>query len=53
MFFEIQIIATGSSSFELSNKIKELLTGRKHDFFLPPISISELSQVYPKYKFYF
>lgn len=49
-FPEIQIIATGSSSFELSNKIQEPLTGRKYEFFLPPIAISELEQEHPKYK---
>lgn len=39
---EIQIIATGSSSFDLSNKINEPLTGRALDFFLLPISINEI-----------
>jgi len=43
---EIQIVATGSSSFELSNKIAEPLTGRKIEFFLPPFSIEELGQIY-------
>ncbi|PCI25164.1 ATPase [Candidatus Peregrinibacteria bacterium] len=42
-FPEIQIIATGSSSFDLSNKIKEPLTGRKYEFYLYPLSVSELS----------
>lgn len=37
-----QIVATGSSSFELANKISEPLTGRKREFFLPPISVQEL-----------
>lgn len=32
----IQIIATGSSSFELSNRVKEPLTGRKFEFHLYP-----------------
>jgi len=45
-FPEIQIIATGSSSFELSGKISEPLTGRKIEFFLYPFSIDELSQIY-------
>jgi predicted AAA+ superfamily ATPase len=40
-FPEIQIIATGSSSFDLANKVVEPLTGRKREFFLPPISIAE------------
>jgi hypothetical protein len=37
-----QIIATGSSSFDLANKINEPLTGRSHEFTLYPISISEI-----------
>ncbi|MHB9011207.1 MAG: ATP-binding protein [Ignavibacteriaceae bacterium] len=41
-----QIIATGSSSFELSGKISEPLTGRKIEFFLYPFSIEELEQIY-------
>lgn len=44
-FPETQIIATGSSSFELSGKIKEPLTGRKTEFFLYPFSVGELSEV--------
>lgn len=39
---EIQLIATGSSSFELANKIMEPLTGREREFYLYPFSISEL-----------
>ncbi|MBF0273967.1 MAG: ATP-binding protein [Nitrospinae bacterium] len=38
----VQIIATGSSSFDLSNKIKEPLTGRKIEFYLFPFSFNEL-----------
>lgn len=38
----VQVIATGSSSFELTNKINEPLTGRKYEFFLYPISFSEM-----------
>ncbi|HNZ26577.1 MAG TPA: ATP-binding protein [Spirochaetota bacterium] len=45
-FKDIQIIATGSSSFDLSNSIIEPLTGRKFEFFLYPISINELSGEY-------
>ena len=41
-----QIIAIGSSSFELSGKISEPLTGRKIEFFLYPFSIEELEQIY-------
>lgn len=39
---DVQVIATGSSSFELSNAINEPLTGRKWEFMLFPISIGEL-----------
>lgn len=42
----IQIIATGSSSFDLSNKIAEPLTGRKYEFMLYPFSVGEISQHY-------
>ena len=38
---DVQIIATGSSAFELSNKIIESLTGRKFEYFLLPISTNE------------
>src|SRR3990167_1058120 len=37
-----QIIATGSSSFDLANKIKEPLTGRSAEFLLLPLSIEEI-----------
>lgn len=43
-FSQTQIIATGSSSFDLSNKINEPLTGRIIDFFLPPFSLKEISE---------
>ncbi|NOX17158.1 MAG: ATP-binding protein [Chlorobi bacterium] len=39
---ELQLIATGSSAFELSNKINEPLTGRKWEFKLFPLSFSEM-----------
>lgn len=45
-FPDIQVIATGSSSFELSNKIAESLTGRKYEFFLYPFSLEELKPIY-------
>lgn len=38
---QIQIIATGSSSFDLSNKISEPLTGRAFEFHLGPFSLQE------------
>jgi len=48
---EIQIIATGSSSFELANKIVEPLTGRKSEFHLYPFSVEEILQVTQKQEF--
>jgi len=45
-FPEIQIIATGSSSFELSGKISEPLTGRKNEFYLYPFSVEEMLSMY-------
>ena len=41
---DIQIIATGSSSFELMNEITEPLTGRKYEYKLLPFSFSELTE---------
>jgi len=38
----VQVIASGSSSFELANKINEPLTGRKYEFLLLPLAYSEL-----------
>ena len=49
-FKGIQIIATGSSSFELSDKIKEPLTGRNIEFHLYPFSLEELGTLYKKYE---
>ena len=40
----VTILATGSASFELANKINEPLTGRKITFNLYPISYPEISQ---------
>ncbi len=45
-FPDIQVIATGSSSFELSNKLSEPLTGRSRFFQLYPYSLEELYQKY-------
>lgn len=39
---EVQLIATGSSAFELANKVNEPLTGRKWEFKMYPISFSEM-----------
>lgn len=40
-----QIIATGSSSFDLSNKINEPMTGRVFEFILFPLSLEEIKSV--------
>lgn len=39
---DVQVIATGSSSFDLANKVNESLTGRKREFQLYPISFAEM-----------
>lgn len=44
---EVQIIATGSSSFDLANKIKEPMTGRAYEFLLLPLSLHEIAVAYP------
>lgn len=41
-FPEVQLLVTGSSSFELQNKLNEPLTGRKFEYHLFPISTEEL-----------
>lgn len=38
----VKVIATGSSSFELANKLNEPLTGRKWEFHLYPLSFGEM-----------
>ena len=38
---QVQVITTGSSSFELAGKINEPLTGRKYELILLPISYQE------------
>ena len=38
----VKVIASGSSAFELANKINEPLTGRKWEYFLYPISYKEM-----------
>jgi uncharacterized protein len=40
------IVATGSASFELANKINEPLTGRRLTFNLFPVSYTEIRQAY-------
>nr|WP_294894612.1 ATP-binding protein [uncultured Pedobacter sp.] len=41
-FKNVQVIATGSSAFELSGKVNESLTGRKYEMMLLPFSYGEL-----------
>ncbi len=43
-----QIIATGSSSFDLADKVNEPLTGRKRVFHLYPLSMTELANATSK-----
>ena len=38
----VQVIATGSSSFELASKVNEPLTGRKREFHMFPLTFSEM-----------
>lgn len=38
----IQLIATGSSAFDLANKINEPLTGRKWEYQMLPVAFSEM-----------
>jgi len=38
----VKVIASGSSAFELANKINEPLTGRKWEYFLYPLSHKEM-----------
>ncbi|WP_363331088.1 ATP-binding protein [Cecembia sp.] len=39
---DVQVIASGSSSFDLANAANEPLTGRKYEFFLFPLSFGEM-----------
>ncbi|WP_310102718.1 ATP-binding protein [Algoriphagus sp. 4150] len=39
---DIQVVATGSSAFDLANLSNEPLTGRKFEFFLYPLSFGEM-----------
>jgi predicted AAA+ superfamily ATPase len=47
-FPHAKIIATGSASFELANKISEPLTGRKLTFNLFPVSYGEIQDTFGK-----
>jgi predicted AAA+ superfamily ATPase len=42
-FKDVQVIATGSSSFDLANQTAEPLTGRKYEFYVYPFSLEELN----------
>jgi predicted AAA+ superfamily ATPase len=50
MMPEVQVIATGSSSFELANTLQEPLTGRAKIFTLYPISTQEYSDHYSSWQ---
>ncbi|NML19935.1 ATP-binding protein [Pseudoflavitalea sp. G-6-1-2] len=39
---DVQVIATGSSAFELSSQVNEPLTGRKYEYMLYPLSFEEM-----------
>lgn len=39
---DVQVVATGSSSFQLASKVNEPLTGRKREFKLYPVSFREM-----------
>lgn len=41
-FPDVQLLVTGSSSFDLQNKLNEPLTGRKFEYHLFPVSTGEL-----------
>ena len=41
---DVQVIATGSSAFELSGLVSEPLTGRKYEFMLYPLSFKEMAE---------
>jgi predicted AAA+ superfamily ATPase len=40
----LQVIATGSSAFEIANKTNEPLTGRKWEYKMYPLSFSEMAK---------
>lgn len=47
---EIQYLATGSSSFDLSNTLSEPLTGRNVKFIMYPVSLIELSPHFNRFQ---
>ena len=40
---QVQVIATGSSAFELQSQVNEPLTGRKYEYLLLPLSFEEVA----------
>ncbi|MCD4652590.1 AAA family ATPase [bacterium] len=44
---ELQVIATGLSSFDLVNQLREPMTGRVVSFMLYPFSMEELTSLFP------
>ena len=48
--FDISIIVTGSSSFDLANQTDEALTGRKKILTLYPIAVKELAGIFSEYE---
>ncbi len=44
--FKIKIIVSGSASFDLADKINEPLTGRTKTYWLYPLAVSEVSDIY-------
>ncbi|MFM7487435.1 MAG: ATP-binding protein, partial [Cytophagales bacterium] len=40
----VKVLATGSSAFELANKVNEPLTGRKWEYHLYPLSFEEMTK---------
>jgi len=50
MLPQLKILVTGSSSFLLSDRVTESLTGRKRVYTLLPISMGELSKTYNSFE---
>lgn len=44
LYPDLMTLVTGSSGFELRNKLSDALTGRYIDFILPPLSLGEVLQ---------
>ncbi len=48
----VQLLVSGSSSFELINHLTEPLTGRKYEYMLYPFSFEEMAQYHGKFEEY-